>query len=242
MVLVRRIFSALALLAFGWSAVGAQQDPNVRPREFGTQDTNILHIPAVAFAPFDYADLEAHGLLRVPRRLYAPVYLPTGARIVSLGAYLRVNFFSQEARVQLMFRTAFSESHTVGALSTSGQDGDVHLSVPVDHTVKNGLQNGEQYEIQVVYPGTLASYTCPSNCPLLHGVDIVWQRQVGPAPGTASFADVPISHAFFRAIEALASSGITQGCGGGNFCPNGNVTRGEMAALLARSLGLHWPN
>jgi len=53
---------------------------------------------------------------------------------------------------------------------------------------------------------------------------------------------VPKNHPYFRAIEALASSGITGGCGAGNFCPNQNVTRGEMAAFLARALGLHFPN
>jgi hypothetical protein len=52
---------------------------------------------------------------------------------------------------------------------------------------------------------------------------------------------VPTNFLYFKAIEALAASGITGGCGSGNFCPNQNVTRGEMAAFLARALGLHWP-
>jgi hypothetical protein len=57
-----------------------------------------------------------------------------------------------------------------------------------------------------------------------------------------TFGDVPTNYAYFRAIEALAASGITGGCGSGNFCPNQNVTRGEMAAFLARALGLHFRN
>jgi S-layer family protein len=72
------------------------------------------------------------------------------------------------------------------------------------------------------------------------GVRIFWHRQMSPAPAAASFADVPVSHPYFRAIEALATSGITGGCGSGNFCPSQNVTRGEMAAFFARALGLHW--
>ncbi len=75
----------------------------------------------------------------------------------------------------------------------------------------------------------------------LRGILIGYRLQVSPAPGTATFGDVPTDHLYFRAIEALAASGITGGCGGGNFCPGGNVTRGEMAAFLARALGLHWP-
>jgi hypothetical protein len=72
-------------------------------------------------------------------------------------------------------------------------------------------------------------------------VRVRYRLQVSPSPGSATFGDVPTSHVYFRAIEALAASGITRGCGGGNFCPNGNVTRGELAVFLARALGLHWP-
>ena len=64
--------------------------------------------------------------------------------------------------------------------------------------------------------------------------------QLSPAPATATFADVPTTHLYFRAIEALAKSGITSGCGAGNFCPDQAVTRGEVAKFLANALGLSW--
>lgn len=67
-----------------------------------------------------------------------------------------------------------------------------------------------------------------------------WQRQVSPAPASATFGDVPTSHTFFQFVEALADAGITAGCGGGDFCPNDPVTRGQMAVFLAAALGLHW--
>ena len=38
-------------------------------------------------------------------------------------------------------------------------------------------------------------------------------------------------------INALARSGITHGCGTSTFCPNGGVTRGQMAAFLHRAIG-----
>lgn len=72
------------------------------------------------------------------------------------------------------------------------------------------------------------------------GVRIFWNRQVSPPPGVATFGDVPTSHPFFQVIEALAASGITAGCGGGNFCPDAALTRKQMAAFLAKALGLHW--
>ena len=43
---------------------------------------------------------------------------------------------------------------------------------------------------------------------------------------------------FEPAIEAVAAEGIASGCGGGRFCPEDFVTRGQMAAFLARGLDL----
>ena len=69
---------------------------------------------------------------------------------------------------------------------------------------------------------------------------IAYRLQVSPAPGTATFGDVPKSHPFFRYVEALAAAGVTGGCGGGNFCPDAPLTRGQMAVFLAKALGLQW--
>jgi hypothetical protein len=49
---------------------------------------------------------------------------------------------------------------------------------------------------------------------------------------TGRFTDVPIGHPFCGFIERLSDDGITGGCGGGNFCPNAPVTRGQMAVFL----------
>ena len=42
-------------------------------------------------------------------------------------------------------------------------------------------------------------------------------------------------------ILPFAKSGITGGCGAGNYCPNQPLTRGQMAVFLAKGLGLSWP-
>jgi len=52
------------------------------------------------------------------------------------------------------------------------------------------------------------------------------------------FFDVPSSHPFYGFIDQLAARGITKGCGGGNYCPDVAVTRGQMAAFLVRAFGL----
>jgi hypothetical protein len=50
----------------------------------------------------------------------------------------------------------------------------------------------------------------------------------------AHFGDVPNSHPFHSDIAAISDAGVTSGCGGGNFCPDREITRAEMAAFLNR--------
>jgi hypothetical protein len=48
------------------------------------------------------------------------------------------------------------------------------------------------------------------------------------------FSDVPADHPFHDDIEWLADQGITRGCDEHSFCPEDDVSRGEMAAFLHR--------
>lgn len=52
--------------------------------------------------------------------------------------------------------------------------------------------------------------------------------------GTTTFRDTR-GHLFARDVAALADAGVTRGCGGGRFCPDDLVTRGQMAAFLDRA-------
>jgi hypothetical protein len=52
---------------------------------------------------------------------------------------------------------------------------------------------------------------------------------------TQTFADVPPTHPFYSFIEKVAALQITGGCGGGNYCPDSVVTRGQMAVFLLRA-------
>ena len=74
-----------------------------------------------------------------------------------------------------------------------------------------------------------------------HAESLVGRALVRQQPGTANgltFADVPASLPNAAFIEALAAEGWLAGCGGGNFCPNALLTRGEAAAFLARIFSL----
>jgi len=53
----------------------------------------------------------------------------------------------------------------------------------------------------------------------------------------ATFVDVPESHWAYEYIEAIYSHGITRGCSENPlmYCPDQNVTRGQMAAFIIRA-------
>jgi hypothetical protein len=57
----------------------------------------------------------------------------------------------------------------------------------------------------------------------------------GPEP--PPFSDL-VGSKFYDDILWLAEEGITSGCGNGRFCPNGTVTRGQMATFLVRAFNL----
>lgn len=50
-----------------------------------------------------------------------------------------------------------------------------------------------------------------------------------------TFLDVPYNYWTWRWIEALENAGVTQGCGGSNYCPEGPMTRDEMAVFLLKA-------
>ena len=59
-----------------------------------------------------------------------------------------------------------------------------------------------------------------------------------PAPDTSTplFVDVPASYWAFEEIQALGLLGISDGCGGGRFCPDHAVDRAMAAPLLLRAM------
>jgi len=59
-----------------------------------------------------------------------------------------------------------------------------------------------------------------------------------PPNATGVFGDVDLAHWAVLWIEQLAAEGITGGCGGGNYCPDAEVTRDQMAVFLVRTFGL----
>jgi hypothetical protein len=59
-----------------------------------------------------------------------------------------------------------------------------------------------------------------------------------PPACAGAFADVTCPSTFADWIEQLAAEQITGGCGGGNYCPLDNNTRGQMAVFITKTFGL----
>jgi Carboxypeptidase regulatory-like domain/S-layer homology domain len=84
---------------------------------------------------------------------------------------------------------------------------------------------------------------CPNNANTRAQMSVfIWKGQHGdePPPACAGvFADVPCPGGFaVDYIEALFNEGVTAGCGGGNFCPNANITNGQMAVFLVKGFNI----
>ena len=244
------VAAAAILLLLSTGARGQDRNGAVAPR-WGTKDHILSHVPFNEFFASDSTDttiVDARlggsfglysngggGLLGT--RFFAVPHLPSGALLTYLELdYCDTSLASDVSLVLLDCSYRGDDCNHLQDLSSG--TGTVGCGfVFADETSKNYTMNNNLRELVLVAVTEAGDSTTQ-----LNGVYVGYKLQVSPAPGTATFGDVPTSHLYFRAIEALAASGITGGCGSGNFCPNQNVTRGEMAAFLVRALGLHFPN
>ena len=253
--------TAVWILVSGWAGIAAGQSlmqlggvPKVAPgppRTFGTTQESFFTVGEWEFDPVvstqTYSDTATASLntLRYSTGgggnvgFFAAAHLPDGAVLTSLTFDL--------------CDSNTSNSHWLGGLMSCGSVdglcagvGDSVQSVSnvttpcaaytqdisgLNYTVNNQTQR----LVFLVNPGTT------DNTNAIAGAVLGYKLQVSPAPGTATFGDVPTDHPFFQFIEALAKSGITGGCGAGNYCPDNPVTRGQMAVFLAKGLGLQFP-
>jgi S-layer family protein len=228
----------LILVATGLAAQTAPAASR-EPAAFGTTTQSVLVVGSYAFQErFPTAGiLPTIGLDRYSATAFleANIQLPAGSQLekIELGA-------CDNSDTQ-------SVSLGVGACTTPGSSCDALASLDTGTTETPGCDFFSQIvsppePIDSSYPIALVVSTGPDSTTTFSVVKLDYRMRVSPAPATATFADVPTSHLYFRTIEALAASGITVGCGNGNFCPDQAVTRGELAKFLANALGLHWPN
>ncbi len=175
-----------------------------------------------------------HGNGTIPTELVAGASLPTGAKITGIEITGCDDNASTDLTASLFEcpdpTGPCTPLATAAAVDTPGC-GFFAVSLP-DGPIINNLSNTYMLNVLLGADDSLR----------FRNVRVFYRRVLSPAPTTATFADVPTTHLFFRAIEALSASGVTSGCGSGNYCPDDPVTRAAMAGFLARAFGLFWPN
>lgn len=241
--------AALFSIALSAVQVSAQEVSLNKIAAYGTIDYSVKEISAFAFECFDtyndyvYSDIFALDGYRYMDDLSSGVFaadvsLPSGVMI----DYIGFNYCDSNPEAGADWKvilTDLSGDHVTTEVTnmtfpTRSGCGYAYNVSPLNY--QYDTNSGHHLVLYVdqrndtFYDGSMQ----------FRGVEIWYKRKISPAPVAATFSDVPTSHPFFQYIEALYSSGITTGYPDGTFRPDDTVTRKQMAAFLARALGLHW--
>ena len=96
----------------------------------------------------------------------------------------------------------------------------------------------ERLGLAGVTDGCAVRRFCPAQA-VTRGQMATFLSRVVPQPATdADFFDDDASSPHQDGINRLAQADIANGCSTASFCPNASVTRGQMAAFIARALDL----
>ena len=246
------VVTLLALLALPAAAQdmhrassAAAHSFSASPDTYGTASRTYLALSAWNFVPIQSVDTTYDYTLN-PFGIHATTYLATNAFHAGLqlpaGAkvdYLELNVCDTTSTGHInayLLKTDTAGTFTALAswqVTTDPETpgcGPRSFTLPTPFTVDNASY---VYTVEVVLSQDGASL-------VLIGARVGYKLQISPDPATATFTDVPVGHPFHRFVEALVAAGITGGCGGGNYCPDAPVTRGQMAVFLSAALGLHW--
>jgi hypothetical protein len=163
-------------------------------------------------------------------------HLPSGAQLIGIYVNDCVNSagsLSGDVRSCTYYGTSCTVLAPISTIAGCGYD---YVDLSGAGFVVNNGPVGNQLAIRLVTGNTDGSDS-------FAGVTVEYKLQVSPAPGTATFNDVPTSDPAFQWIEAFNSAAITAGCSVTPplFCPDNFVTRRQMAVFIAKALGLQWP-
>jgi hypothetical protein len=216
------------------------------PMTFGTNDAVAHTVSAWDFETFGASNPDSNvgngrRTCTVGQcKLLGGVRLPAGALLTSIQldgcdpsstGRLRYTIFRSPAGTNsLVNLLGFGAAGDTGSISAQPGCGLFTATLPSPETIDNAANT---YWFLVIFEGSDSAVEFTA-------MRAFYALQIRPAPVAATFGDVPTSHPFFQFVEALVASGITAGCGGGNYCPDAPLTRGQMAVFLSKALGLHF--
>ncbi len=232
----------LVTLMIGWNAPakGQNREPSVAKPGFGLSDVILYHVGHNEFSPASslttYGETNGRYATLALGAFTATPHIPNGALLTSLEFDYCDNSVSNHHVTLVLGNCDLLLDGCIvmtGGQSTSNGCASVTFDMSgLAYTVQNHLRT-------LLLQANTASGDETNQ---IVGAFIGYKLQVSPAPATATFSDVPTTSPQFRFVEALFAAGITAGCGGGNFCPDQPLTRGQMAVFLSAALGLQFPN
>jgi hypothetical protein len=215
------------------------------PRTYGTTSVSYQRVGTEQFTPLDsgtaYTDTAYNPGTSLGRYstggdgyFAAHPMLPSGALVTTA----ELDYCDTNASLDVglvVYSTDFTGQNatSIGTVTSSTMAGCGSTTVPLVPPFQV-----DNFANQLVL---FAQTQANDSTTVLEGVILYYTLQVSPAPGTATFTDVPTTHPQFQFVQALVAAGITAGCGGGNYCPDAPLTRGQMAVYLSVALGLQWP-
>ncbi len=219
---------------------------------YGTVQASYYVVDATQLSPVESANQYAEiGNLRYLTNtaglgFVAPLHLPAGAQVIGLVVWGSDSSSSGEYQASLIvcdgagefcsYIPSISGCADAPVTVCSGNAFNGGLGYAIAGPFADAVVVDDQYSRYFIAAGN----TTTDGTTSIGRIAVGYILQVSPAPSTASFTDVPVSDPAFQFVEAIAASGITAGCGGGNFCPDRPVTRRQMAVFLAKALGLQW--
>ena len=149
------------------------------------------------------------------------------------------NYTATSAKCEVSVTRRYSSSTTVTPEPTpeptpeeTVKFSDVSTSAYYYDAVKWAVENG-------VTDGVSATLFAPyESCTRAQIVTFLWRAAGSPEPKTmSSFADVPASAYYAKAVAWAVENGITNGMTETTFAPNAACTRGQSVTFLHRALG-----
>ncbi len=231
------------------AAAPAQHQPeSIHGETYGIVQNTVLRIPVASFHPFS----SDQGFRVNPLTLgmectgfdpffgqcvfMAPVQLPAGAKIMAFE--MEACDEDPTSSIEGILLRCTGPNGVCDRFPGEGALADTGCHYTLVDLTSFGLSVdnfNDNYIFVYLYPPASSGYL------LFDSVLVYYRLQLSTPPDTATFSDVPVGDLRRQYVEALAAAGISAGCGGGKYCPDDPVTRGQLAVFLAKALGLHFP-
>lgn len=222
---------------------------------FVTAPGQTLEVSFTAFAPitpgtynFQWQMYQNNGVTFFGQ-MSTNVAIQVGSVSTDNASFVSQNVMPSMACSQI-YAVSVTMQNTGGTTWTSGAGYKLASQNPTDNTnwamnrvnLPSSVAPGGQvtFTFNVTAPSTAASYNFQWRM-IREGTGMFGATTTNVPVSVQRFSDVLPSHPYYAYIDRIAQLGITVGCTTATYCPDGNVTRAEMAVFIERVFGVFNP-